>query len=66
MKLKNMIFILLSEHFHVEAFIIVNEVNKLFSFPSHINCTFGRSRVPRKRKNTVRGLQNNFMSLYGI
>ena len=45
-KLKNMIIILLSGHFHKEVFVIVKEVNKLFSFSRHISRTFGRSRVP--------------------
>ena len=39
------------------VFVIVKEVNKLFSFSRHINYTFGRSRVPWKRKNTARGLK---------
>ena len=52
-----MIFILLSGHYHVEVFVIVKEVDKLFSFLRHISCTFGRSRVPWKRKNTDRGLK---------
>ena len=56
-KLNNMIFILLSGHYHVEVFVIVKEVDKLFSFLRHISCTFGRSRVPWKRKNTDRGLK---------
>ena len=39
------------------VFVIVKEVNKLFSFSRHINYTFGRSRVPWKRKNTAGGLK---------
>ena len=66
MKLNNMILILLSGHFHVVVFVIVKEVYKLFSFSRHISCTFGRSRVPWKRKNTAGGLKttlccSNFM-----
>ena len=61
-----MILILLSGHFHVVVFVIVKEVNKLFSFSRHISYTFGRSRVPWKRKNTTGGLKttlccSNFM-----
>ena len=41
MKLKNMIIILLSGHFHREVFVIVKEVNKLFPFSGHISCTVG-------------------------
>ena len=40
-KLKNMIIILLSGHFHREVFVIVKEVNNLFPFSRHISCTFG-------------------------
>ena len=40
-KLKNMIIILLSGHFHREVFVIVKEVSKLFPFSRHISCTFG-------------------------
>ena len=39
------------------VFVIVKEVNKLFSFSRHISYTFGRSRVPWKRKNTARGFK---------
>ena len=39
------------------VFVIVKEVNKLFSFSRHISSTFGRSRVPWKRKNTAKGLK---------
>ena len=60
-----MIFILLIGHFYVEVFVIVKEVNKLFSFSRLISCIFGRSRVPWKRKNTATlccslGLRFNF------
>ena len=49
----------------MEVFVIVKEVNKLFSFSrhisssfsSHISYTFGRSKVPWKRKNTTRSLK---------
>ena len=65
-KLNNIILILLSGHFHVVVFVIVKKVYKLFSFSRHISCTFGRSRVPWKRKNTAGGLKttlccSNFM-----
>ena len=40
-KLKNMIIILLSGHFHREVLVIVKEVSKLFPFSRHISCTFG-------------------------
>ena len=40
-KLKNMIIILLSGHFHWEVFVIVKEVTKLFPFSRHVSCTFG-------------------------
>ena len=57
LKLKNMICILLIGHFYVEVFIIVEEVNKLFSFSRHTSYIFWRSKLPRKRKNTTKGLQ---------
>ena len=56
-KLNNMIRILLSGHFNVVVFVIVKEVNKLFSFSRHISFTFGRSRVAWKRKNIAKGLK---------
>ena len=58
-------FILLSGHFHVEVFVIVKEVNKLFSFSRHISCTFGKSREPWKTKNTARGLKTTICSSLG-
>ena len=64
-KLNNMILILLSGHFHGVVFVIVKEANKLFSFSRHISCTFGRSRVPWKRKNTVRGLKTTLCCSLG-
>ena len=64
LKLKNMIFIMLIGHFYVEVFVIVEEVNKLFSFSRHISCIFGRYRVPWKRKNTVRGWKQLYVALW--
>ena len=64
-KLKNKTFILLSGHFYLVVFVIVKEINKLFSFSMHISCTFGRSRVPWKRKNTAKGLKTTLSCTKG-
>jgi len=47
------------------VFVIVKEVNKLFSFSRHISYTFGRSRVPWKRKNTAKTLKTTLCCLLG-
>ena len=47
------------------VFVIVKEVNKLFSFSRHISCIFGRSRVPWKRKNTAKGLKTTLCCSLG-
>ena len=60
-----MIFILLIGHFYVEAFIIVEEVNKLFSFSRHTSYIFGRSKLSRKRKNNDRGLKTTLCCSLG-